>query len=124
MAEKRLAHPIQVSVKIGGGGGYTGGGRHLRYGLDVETWVKEGLVDVLILYQGTQQLDVDLAPWRRIVAGTKCMIVCGTDAITKGHDLSPEEDRALARGEKLPWAGASQVTSDYCRRAISCGRGV
>ncbi|MCX6993201.1 MAG: hypothetical protein NT011_08685, partial [Kiritimatiellaeota bacterium] len=118
-AEKSLGHRVALSVKIGGGGGYTGKGKHLQYGLDVETWIKEGLVDILVLVQDSNQIDVDLSSWQRVTAGTSCKIVCGTDNITKGHDLTPQEDAALARGEKLNLESGSQSTVDYCKRAVS-----
>ena len=46
-------------------------------GLDIETWVREGLVDVLAL--GIRNFDVDIAAFRRIVAGTHVKLYPSVD---------------------------------------------
>jgi hypothetical protein len=115
-AGTRLGHPLKLTAKIGGGSGYTAGS-HLRHGLDVPTWVSEGLVDQLILFQSPRQVAFDLQPFLQWTKGSHCAIICGTDAVMAGHDLSPEEDRALARGEKLKMESRGMVTREYCERA-------
>ncbi len=46
-------------------------------GLDIETWVSEGLVDVLAL--GIRSFDVDIAAFRRITAGTHVKLYPSVD---------------------------------------------
>ena len=46
-------------------------------GLDIETWVREGLVDVLAL--GIRNFDVDIAAFRPIVAGTHVKLYPSVD---------------------------------------------
>ena len=46
-------------------------------GLDIETWVREGLVDVLAL--GIRSFDVDIAAFRRITAGTHVKLYPSVD---------------------------------------------
>lgn len=46
-------------------------------GLDIETWAREGLVDVLIL--GTRTIQVDVAPFRKAMAGAHVKLMPSFD---------------------------------------------
>lgn len=111
-AEQRLGHPIHVSVRIDHR-------YYLPQGLDIETWIKEGLIDVLIVSQETAGgFEIDLAPFRKMIEGTNCKLIFGEETTLAGHDLTPEEDRALARGEKLQVESRLMMTPELAKRAL------
>jgi len=112
-AEQRLRHPIRISARID----YR---HYLEWGLDIETWIKEGLLDILIVSKASAGgfPIFDLAPFRKMVEGTNCKLLVGEETVTAGHDLTPEEDKALARGEKLNLKGKHMTPLEFCRRAL------
>lgn len=61
-------------------------------GLDVKTWVREGLVDAISPGAGYMNLDLDLKPWLELVAGRDCWIYPGIN-----HWRRTEETRAWAK---------------------------
>jgi len=92
----------------------------LEQGLDVETWLREGWVDILIL--GEEKLggyEFDLAPFtamrRRAGRGR---ILFGEEAVCTGHDLTAEEDRALAAGKKPDVSRRTMSKREYLERAL------
>ncbi len=42
------------------------------YGLDVETWVKEGLVDIIVAYPWPEYFEIDMGYFKRIIGGSMC----------------------------------------------------
>ena len=51
---------------------------HFATGLDIRTWVQEGLLDALIAHCRTISLyEMDISAWRRAVEGTDCRLVAG-----------------------------------------------
>ena len=66
----------------------------LSYGLDVPTWVREGLVDFIIPYPWHGNMDVDLAAFAGLTRGTACR----TYAEVLPRQMSPAQyrERALA----------------------------
>lgn len=68
---------------------------YLRQGLDVETWIKEGLVDMLAA--GVNGLGYPYAPadeFVRMAKGTKCRIYGSTSPEGAGYrDPTPEDDK-------------------------------
>jgi len=111
-AAKRLGHPIRISARVDHND-------YLKQGLDIETWIKEGLIDILIVSEhGLGGFEFDLAPFRKMCAGTTCKLFFGEETITAGHDLTPEEDRRLARGEKLKLERGSLSTRQFAERAL------
>ena len=69
-------------------------------GLDIETWVREGLVDVLAL--GIRSFDVDIAAFRRITAGTHVKLYPSVDDhhASDGY-ATPPIDIYRGRGRQL-----------------------
>ncbi len=69
-------------------------------GLDIETWVGEGLVDVLAL--GIRNFDVDIAAFRRIVAGTHVKLYPSVDDhhASDGYATPPID---IYRGAAANW---------------------
>ena len=69
-------------------------------GLDIETWVREGLVDVLAL--GIRSFDVDIAAFRRIAAGTHVKLYpCVDDHHASDGYATPPID--IYRGVAANW---------------------
>jgi hypothetical protein len=51
---------------------------HFVEGLDIRTWIQEGLLDVLTAHCRTISLyEMDISAWHRIVEGTNCRLVAG-----------------------------------------------
>ena len=69
-------------------------------GLDVETWVRENLVDVLAL--GVRSFDVDITAFRRLTAGTHVKLYPSVDDhhATDGYATPPIE---IYRGVAANW---------------------
>jgi hypothetical protein len=73
------------------------------WGCDIESWLREGLLDYLVIAQHTLGgYEFDLTPFVAMAKGTGCAVYFGEEAITSGHDLTPEEDRAVAEGRMKP----------------------
>ena len=110
--EKSWGHPIKVAVRIDHR-------FYLPQGLDIDTWIKEGLIDILIVSQlSLGGYDIDLKPFRNMVTGTDCALLVGEEAVVAGHDLTPEEDRKLAKGEKVSRASRFMTIDEYAHRAL------
>ncbi len=51
---------------------------HFAEGLDIGSWIQEGLLDILIAHCRTTSLyEMDISAWRRAVEGTDCRLVAG-----------------------------------------------
>jgi len=61
-------------------------------GLDVETWVQEGLVDAITPGAGYMTFTLDLAPWKTLVKGHDCWVYPASN-----HWKTPEVSRAWAK---------------------------
>ena len=64
----------------------------LNRGLDVKTWVEEGLVDAITPGAGYLTLGLDLSPWLDLVDGRNCWIYPANN-----HWKTPAETRAWAK---------------------------
>ena len=60
-------------------------------GLDVRTWIDEGFVQFVVPGSGYTPLELDSAPWLKLVEGHECWIYAG-----KNHWSRTEETRAWA----------------------------
>lgn len=71
-----------------------------QHGCDLETWLREGLLDYVVIAQRTLGgYEIDLAPFVAMARGTGCAVLFGEEAITSGHDLTAKEDRDVAAGK-------------------------
>lgn len=112
-AEQQLGHPLRISARVDHDD-------YLQQGLDIETWIDEGLLDMLIVSEHGQLggFEFSLQPFVEMLEGSDCTLLFGEEATTSGHDLTPEEDKRLARGEKLELQRGSLSKTDHCRRAL------
>jgi hypothetical protein len=89
-----------------------------QWGCDIERWMNDGLVDYLVLAQHTLGgYQFDLAPFVKMAKGTGCAVYFGEEAVTSGHDRTPEEDKAIAAGKMKPPPGSHLSLKDYAERA-------
>jgi hypothetical protein len=107
---RKLAGTRSVSVRID----------HRYYaeqGLDLRTWIDEGLIDVLIVAErGLGGYKMDLTPFAEMTGG-KCKLIAGEEAICSGHDLTPQEDQALAEGKPVSVDRRRLSLEEYQERA-------
>jgi hypothetical protein len=87
-------------------------------GCDVETWLKEGLLDYLVVAQHTLGgYEFDLRPFVKMARGTGCAVLFGEESTTSGHDLTAEEDKLIAAGKMKPPSRATLTMEQYRARA-------
>lgn len=108
-------------------------------GLDVATWVKEGLVDAITPGCGYMTLSLDLQPWLELVKGRNCGVypsvnhwrtteetrawaalmyqrgAHGLNLFNYGHLLYGHDANTTPRSEKLGTVWFSEVHPDYYR---------
>lgn len=73
---------------------------HQALGCDVETWLKAGLLDYVVIAQHTLGgYEFDIAPFVKMAAGTGCAVLFGEEGITSGHDTTAAEDKLIAAGK-------------------------
>jgi hypothetical protein len=112
-AVRELAGPRVVSARVDHR--FTG-----EQGLDVETWLREGWIDTLILAEqrlGGYVFDLATFVAMRERAG-RGRILFGEEAVCTGHDLTPEEDRAIAQGKKVDVSRRTLSRREYLERAL------
>ncbi|MBX7207821.1 MAG: family 10 glycosylhydrolase [Verrucomicrobiaceae bacterium] len=88
------------------------------WGCDIDTWLKEGLLDYLVIAQHTLGgYEFDIAPFVQKAEGTGCAILFGEEAILSGHDTTSEEDKLIAAGKMKPPPRAALSLEQYQSRA-------
>lgn len=88
------------------------------WGCDIDTWLKEGLLDYLVLAQHTLGgYEFDLTPFVQKARGTGCAILFGEEATLSGHDRTPAEDKAIAEGKMTPPPRTTLSLEQYQSRA-------
>ena len=92
--------------------------KYSQWGCDVETWLKEGMLDYLVVGQyGLGGYEFDLAPFVQMAKGSGCAVLFGEEATVKGHDRTAEEDRLIAEGKLQPVASTLLTREQYETRA-------
>lgn len=87
--------------------------KYPTWGCDIGTWLKEGMLDYLVVGQyGLGGYDFDIAPFVKMAHGSGCAVLFGEEATVKGHDLTPEEDRLIAAG-KLKREPNTRLTREH-----------
>ena len=88
--EQKRAKPLQVSAVV------SREGENLLHGMDLKTWIEEGLVDALIPYSSSERLNSSVLAWEdrgdveyfvSLVKGTKCRLALNM----MPRELTPEE---------------------------------
>lgn len=89
-------------------------------GCDIATWLKEGLLDYLVVGQRTLGgYEFDLAPFVKLArdAGTGCAVLFGEEGIVSGHDRTAAEDKLIAAGKMVAPKRDSLSLAQYQQRA-------
>jgi hypothetical protein len=88
------------------------------WGCDIETWLKEGMLDYLVVGQhGLGGYEFDPAPFVKMARGTGCAVLFGEEATLQGHDRTAEEDRLIAAGKMKPVSSTRLTREQYEKRA-------
>lgn len=94
--------------------------KYPTWGCDITTWLKEGLLDYLVIGQhGLGGYDFDITPFVKMAAGSGCAVLFGEEAILSGHDRTAEEDRLIAAGKMKPAPRSLLTREHYEKRAAS-----
>ena len=94
---------------------------YFKQGLDVSRWIREGLVDkVIVSEHGLGGFVFSLRPFVEMTKGGPCELYFGEEAVCSGHDLTPEEDRLLAQGKitESDLRRRKLSLKEYCERAL------
>lgn len=90
----------------------------LAYGLDVATWVLEGLIDVLVPTSiSHEQFWSNIDEFAALVAGTSVRLYGGMTHTLAGGDLTKEEQDLAARGYATAIVRTSMSSQMYVERA-------
>jgi len=110
-AAQRRGKPVRVSVRIDQ--------NHLKdWGLDVKQWCREGLIDLLEVGQHSLGgYELKLKPFVAMARAHGVHVFASEEATLSGHDLTPEEDRAIAEGKMKPPPRACLTVEQYVERA-------
>ena len=91
---------------------------HRSWGCDIEAWLREGLLDYLVLAQRSLGgYEFDLQPFVAMARGTGCAILFGEEAILTGNDLTAQEDKLIAEGKMTPPQRGMLTLDRYRERA-------
>ncbi|MSU23063.1 MAG: hypothetical protein EXS32_04485 [Opitutus sp.] len=91
---------------------------HVALGCDLATWLKEGLLDYLVVGQHSLGgYEFELAPFVRLARGSGCAVLFGEEAILAGHDRTAAEDKLIAEGKMVAPTRASLLLTQYQARA-------
>lgn len=74
----------------------------LSYGLDVKTWIKEGLIDRLIPSSIGFESFYNIDEFTEMVKGTNVELYVGISANLKGIDLTKETEKLINEGKYVP----------------------
>lgn len=92
--------------------------KYPTWGCDIDTWLKDGLLDYLVVGQyGLGGYDFDIAPFVKLAQGSGCAVLFGEESIVKGHDRTAEEDRLIAAGKMKPAPSTLLTREQYDQRA-------
>jgi len=70
----------------------------LQYGFDINTWVKEGLLDTLVPSSIGNEEFFDVNPYVNMVKNTNIKLYIGISADVSGHDITKEEEELVKQG--------------------------
>lgn len=104
LRELRLALPTkQITVRFP----YDG---YKQYGLDIDAWIAEELVDMIIPTTLSHEQFYDIAPFVEAVGNSAVQLYIGTTHSLSGHDLTKAEEDLIKQG--IPVNRASTIMSE------------
>lgn len=105
---KERGKPVQISVRLPAED-------YKKYGFDPETWIKEGLVDLLIVSGHPLETPFDVRPWRKMVEGSKVSLYANIEHFiyVGGINELTEKEKEQGLQETVP---TEYTQEDYIRR--------
>ena len=70
----------------------------IKYGFDINTWIKEGLLDRLIPSSIGMEEFFNIKPYVGMVKNTNVQLYVGIDADVSGHDITKAEEKLVKQG--------------------------
>ncbi|MBU3157188.1 hypothetical protein [Clostridium estertheticum] len=70
----------------------------LQYGFDLNTWIKEGLIDTLVPSSIGNEQFFNVKPYVAMVKDTSVKLYIGISGDVSGHDLTKKEEELIKRG--------------------------
>ncbi|MEW6358364.1 MAG: hypothetical protein AB1696_18670 [Planctomycetota bacterium] len=109
-AAESKGRPLGISVRIDH--------RYFRaWGLDIEAWMKERLIDILVVGQhGLGGYVFDLTPFVKMAEGTGCLVFVSEEGIVEGRDPAPQDERD-PKAVRPP--SRAMTLQEHCRRAAT-----
>lgn len=105
----KRARPVSITIRVPATG-------YRAYGFDPQTWIKEGLVDILVPHYPGLEKDFDVRPWVEMVKGTEVRIYPGMTA-TKSQTARTELTDAEIKAGVKPGKVITMSADDYRRKA-------
>ncbi|EDY17559.1 hypothetical protein CfE428DRAFT_4857 [Chthoniobacter flavus Ellin428] len=110
-AAKKKGRPLGLSARIDHA-------NYLLWGCDVDVWLQERLLDILVVSQhGLGGWDFDLRPFVQKAKGTGCAVYLGEEATIAGRDPTPGDVAKLKPGEKAPATATTMTEAMWFERA-------
>ncbi|MBZ9635881.1 hypothetical protein [Clostridium sp. FP1] len=70
----------------------------IKYGYDINTWIKEGLLDRLIPSSISREEYFNIKPYVDMVKNTNVQLYIGISADVSGHDITKQEEELVKQG--------------------------
>ena len=113
--EKQSGQKLAVAVHVTNSGMYADG-------IDLRQWVEENLIDVIVV--GSAGLGgVSSKTFTDLVAGHDVLLYGHINAWFGGHDPTPEEEQAKARGDRVQKEGGATESDVYKQLAYDYYQG-
>jgi len=110
-AAKKKGRPLGLSARIDHA-------KHLLWGCDVDVWLKEKLLDILVVSRhGLGGWDFDLRPFVEKGKAAGCQVFLGEEATIAGRDPTPEDAAKLKPGEKAAPTATTMTEAIWFERA-------
>ena len=110
-AAKKKGRPLGLSARIDHA-------HALLWGCDVDGWLNERLLDILVVSQhGIGGWDFDLRPFVEKAKGAGCAVYLGEEATIAGRDPTPQDSAKLKPGEKAPATSTIMSEAMWFERA-------
>lgn len=121
-AEAKFGHPIRLAVRL-----TRDIDQSLRFGFDARTWVREGLVDMIVPSPrwGSPDSGIDLCPWKQALPGIEipgCLETC-LETEANGITLNTAETaRGLAAARLAAGADGIYLFNFYAEHGVMANR--
>ncbi|NUQ63063.1 MAG: hypothetical protein HUU20_11350 [Pirellulales bacterium] len=110
-AAQRKGRPLGLSARIDHRFGR-------EWGLDVAGWLREGLLDIVVVGQHSLGgYEMDLAPYVKMAASSGCLVFADEEACVEGRDPQPADEGAGKLPKTSPPRSRQLSLEEYLARA-------